>query len=282
MKQRYLGIDHGSKRIGVAGTDALGIAAHGVEMVDGRDVPAALARIGAIAKEREVVRIVAELPINMDGSEGVQSAKARAFGEQLAEATGLPVEFWDERLTSREAEGILRDQGRRSSDCKERGTVDIIAAQLLLSSYLAPPPPTSPTDANSAGALRRPTAHRPRWKRSWCDQERLDPVGKFGCVVIGAVWAFRQFARQRHRLFDRTAKLRVWVRPMHEARRGDDGRHQKRRLPAVMGNHSDTRCEPLEEFVNAPFRGGIPKPAGERQVAKRGESEIGCAILGIA
>ena len=141
MKEKYLGIDHGTKRIGVAGTDALGIAAHALETVDGTDEAAGIARIGEIAAEREVVRLVVGLPLNMDGSEGEQVAKARAFGAKLAAATGLPVEFFDERLTSIEAEETLRAQGLSLRDKTNREKIDAIAAQLMLADYLAAHPP---------------------------------------------------------------------------------------------------------------------------------------------
>ena len=88
-----------------------------------------------LAKEREVSEIVVGLPKNMDGSEGVRASVCRVFAEHLKEATGLPVNMWDERRTTVEAHNILSDCNYHGK--KRKDTVDAVAASLILEGYLA-------------------------------------------------------------------------------------------------------------------------------------------------
>ncbi len=131
---RALGIDHGAKRIGVAASDALGIAATAVEVIEGRTPQEAAKRIAAIAREKGAVVLVVGLPVNMDGSEHESAPRVRAFAELCAKAAGLPVEFVDERLTTRQAERALWDAGLTQKNRKSR--VDKVAAALLLQAWL--------------------------------------------------------------------------------------------------------------------------------------------------
>lgn len=82
----------------------------------------------------EVDRVVIGLPLNMDGTEGRQATRARAFGKRLHEHTGIAVDFWDERLTTFEAEDQLRSRGVRAS--RRRALIDQVAAEVILRSYL--------------------------------------------------------------------------------------------------------------------------------------------------
>ena len=93
-----------------------------------------LQALGALIAERGVTRIVVGLPLHLSGRSGAEAAAARAFAAALAEATQLPVDLFDERWTSREAERALRDAPERRK--RSRGTVDSVAATLLLRSYL--------------------------------------------------------------------------------------------------------------------------------------------------
>jgi putative Holliday junction resolvase len=131
---RTLGIDHGDRRIGLALSDALGIAAHGLPTVVYSSVAEALAEIQRIVRERDVSELVVGLPRNMDGSLGPQAKKAQEFGEALGRALGLPVHFVDERLTSEQAERTLTEAGL--SRRKRRDRVDRMAAQLILQQHL--------------------------------------------------------------------------------------------------------------------------------------------------
>src|SRR5262245_38246230 len=132
---RIAALDVGDARIGVAVCDELGITTRGIGIVRRvggiRDLDAIAKLIAPFAPERLVVG----LPINMDGSEGPQAAKVRRFAARVAEHLGIAVELWDERLTTVEAEELLRTTGvvRR----RRRDVVDQVAAAGILRSYLA-------------------------------------------------------------------------------------------------------------------------------------------------
>ena len=134
MIGRALGVDYGQKRIGVAVSDALGIAASPVELIEETDPGKAAKRVAAIAKDRDAKTLVFGMPVNMDGSEHANAGKVRAFAEQCGRAAKLPVEFVDERLTTRQAERHLWDAGLAQKGRKAR--VDMVAATLLLQSWL--------------------------------------------------------------------------------------------------------------------------------------------------
>src|SRR5688500_992536 len=131
---RILGLDIGKRRIGVAVSDPLGLLARPVETVRAVSLNVDVAHIAALARELEAELIVVGDPLHMSGEAGTMSGRAHKFGEVLREATGLPVEYCDERLTSVEAERILRDQG--VSPRKAREQIDAMAAAVILQSYL--------------------------------------------------------------------------------------------------------------------------------------------------
>ncbi len=128
---------HGSRCADGNRCDELGLTVRGVGVVrrvgGQRDMDAVAALLAPLAPERVVVG----LPLNMDGSEGPQAAKIRAFGQRLASRLALPIEFWDERLTTVEAEHALRDAGM--SRGRRRQRIDQEAAAIILESYLARP-----------------------------------------------------------------------------------------------------------------------------------------------
>jgi len=130
-----LGIDFGSRRIGLAISDAEERVAFPAGTLESRGRKSDLAAIGELARERGVRRIVVGLPLHMDGRAGVGAEAARAFATALHEALGLPVELLDERWTSREAERVLREAGPRGRR-KKRGATDTLAATLLLRTFL--------------------------------------------------------------------------------------------------------------------------------------------------
>jgi putative holliday junction resolvase len=133
-KPRILALDLGKRRIGLAVSDPLGITAQGLpnlERVNKRSDLAALARI---AQERGAALILMGNPINMRGTEGRQSAWVHEFAVALEHATGLPIQFWDERLTTVEASRVLRSSG--ISIEKRAAAVDRLSAVILLQSYL--------------------------------------------------------------------------------------------------------------------------------------------------
>jgi putative Holliday junction resolvase len=134
---RTLALDPGERRIGVAITDPTGTVSQPLETIQTRGLasPAALERVVEIVESHEVKQIVIGLPIHMDGREGAMAEAARSFGTAVAAATGVPVDYLDERWSSREAERLLRESGARGK--RKEGRVDRIAATLLLETYLA-------------------------------------------------------------------------------------------------------------------------------------------------
>jgi len=127
-----LGIDYGSRRIGLAVSDPDRIFAFPAGFLERHGKERDLAALCRLAEEREVVQIVVGLPIHMNGREGPEARATRAFAEDLRRETGRSVDLLDERWTSREAERALRDSGRR----RERGDVDAAAATLILRTWL--------------------------------------------------------------------------------------------------------------------------------------------------
>ncbi len=131
---RILALDHGDRRIGVAISDPLGIAAHGLPTIETDHSGGEIDRVCELVDEKDVERVVVGLPINMDGSEGDRARKARSFAKQLRRRLDVPVELSDERLTSAQAH---RELSREGASMNERGQrVDRMAAQLILRRYM--------------------------------------------------------------------------------------------------------------------------------------------------
>jgi putative Holliday junction resolvase len=133
---RTLGVDFGSRRIGLAISDTQGTFAGPLKMLPvGPSMDGIHAQIAKLAAEEGIVRIVVGLPLNMhDGSEGPQAKLTRVFGDELAKRAGVPVEYFDERLTSFAAESLLRD--RDLTRGKKKARVDMLAAQMILEGWL--------------------------------------------------------------------------------------------------------------------------------------------------
>ena len=134
---RILGLDFGSKTVGVAVSDGLLLTAQGVETIERKDenkLRKTCARIEELIAEYEITEIVLGLPKNMNNTEGERVEKTKAFGEMLERRTGLPVHSWDERLTTVAAEQILIESGVRRENRK--AVIDKVAAGLILQGYL--------------------------------------------------------------------------------------------------------------------------------------------------
>ena len=131
---RTMGLDVGTKTVGIAVSDGLGITAQGITTIRRTGMKADLAELKRLCEEHEVTRLVVGLPLNMDGSEGPRAEASRKFGEAAAAQTGLEVIYWDERLTTVAAQRVLleADVSRK----KRREVVDQIAAQLILQGWL--------------------------------------------------------------------------------------------------------------------------------------------------
>lgn len=134
---RIMGLDFGSKTVGVAISDPLLITAQAKEIIrreQENKLRRTLARIEELCAEYEVSTIVLGLPLHMNGDEGVRAQLSREFKESLERRTGLPVVMYDERLTTVEADEIMMEVGIRRENRKEY--VDMIAAQIILQDYL--------------------------------------------------------------------------------------------------------------------------------------------------
>ncbi|MCI9238230.1 Holliday junction resolvase RuvX [Lachnospiraceae bacterium 50-23] len=134
---RIMGLDYGSKTVGVAISDALGITAQGIETITRKEenkLRKTCARIEALIQEYEVDRIVLGLPRHMNYDIGTRAEASIAFGEMLKRRTGLEVIMWDERLTTVEANRTLIENKVRREDRKKY--IDKIAAVFILQGYL--------------------------------------------------------------------------------------------------------------------------------------------------
>ena len=134
---RIMGLDFGSKTVGVAISDGLLLTAQGVEIIRRKDenkLRQTLARIEELIVEYEVEEIVLGLPKHMNGTEGVRVELTNEFKDKLERRTGLPVVMWDERLTTVAADKAMIEAGIRREHRKEY--VDQIAATLILQGYL--------------------------------------------------------------------------------------------------------------------------------------------------
>jgi putative Holliday junction resolvase len=131
---RILALDLGKRRIGLALSDPLGITAQGLPNLVRTNKRSDLAALEQLIQEREVGMILMGNPINMGGSEGRQSGWVREFGDAIVRRIGLPVKFWDERLTTVEASRVLRQSGIGIE--KRAAAVDRLSAVILLQSYL--------------------------------------------------------------------------------------------------------------------------------------------------
>ena len=133
-QRRVLALDLGKKRIGLAVSDELGITAQGLKTLERTNIREDLARVAQLAAEKNVSLIVIGNPLHMSGREGRQAEYARDFGQRLEERSGIPVKFWDERLTTVAAQRVLRESG--ISIEKRARAVDQLSAVILLENYL--------------------------------------------------------------------------------------------------------------------------------------------------
>jgi len=133
-KGKIAGIDFGTVRIGIATCDAERLIAFPYSNVRRRDEKKDIEYFQQFAKEERIVHFVLGLPLHCNGDLSDKAREAIAFGTQLAEATGLTIDFLDERFTSAEAENYLRTANLNAKKRKER--LDMVAAQIILSTYL--------------------------------------------------------------------------------------------------------------------------------------------------
>jgi putative Holliday junction resolvase len=131
---RILGLDHGTKRVGVAVSDEMHLIALPLEYIAPEPFAAFLKRLKEILREKEIELILIGMPRNMDGSYGPAALKVQEFAAALKDAVTVPLKLWDERLTTTQAQKFLIQGGMRRDKRKEK--VDQTAAAILLQSYL--------------------------------------------------------------------------------------------------------------------------------------------------
>jgi putative Holliday junction resolvase len=142
LPSRVLGLDVGSKTIGIAVSDPLGITAQGLKTIRRQNKRTDFGQLEQIIREYRVSEIVVGYPLRMSGMEGTQSEKMQHFAEELRGRFKLPIHLWDERLSSAEANRVLRDS---EMSIKRRGeVVDRLAAVLILQNWM---------DARASGRL---------------------------------------------------------------------------------------------------------------------------------
>jgi putative holliday junction resolvase len=134
---RIMGLDVGSKTVGVAISDPLGFTAQGVEIIkiDEEAGEFGFERLGELVKQYKVDKFVVGLPKNMNNTEGPRVEASKAYGNQITELFNIPVDYQDERLTTVQAERMLVEQADVSRG-KRKKVIDKLAAQLILQNYL--------------------------------------------------------------------------------------------------------------------------------------------------
>ncbi len=128
---RSMGLDIGDRRIGVALSDPVGILASPLTIIECRDEQTGIEAIVSLIGQHQVGRIIAGLPLSMDGSVGLQAGKAKAFVRELCRHTEVPVEFRDERLSTVSARRLMQTAGKTRTSRH-----DAVAAALILQGYL--------------------------------------------------------------------------------------------------------------------------------------------------
>ena len=137
LKDRIMGLDYGSKTIGVAISDALGLTAQPFETIERNaenKLRRSLARIAEIVKEKDIKKIVVGLPINMNGKSNERVALTMEFVEKLKKRVDVPIVMQDERLTTVEADEILDESGVKKENRKQ--FIDMVAAGIILREYM--------------------------------------------------------------------------------------------------------------------------------------------------
>lgn len=131
---RVLAIDYGVRRMGLAVSDPLGVTAQGLVTLEHSTSEGDLKKLSRLVMEHEVSRVIVGNPMHMNGSETAMSKKAVQFASRLRDRLTCPVELWDERLSTAQAEVVLREMNVKRST--RRKSIDRMAATLLLQSYL--------------------------------------------------------------------------------------------------------------------------------------------------
>ncbi len=135
MLNKIVGIDYGKARIGIAVSDFLGVVANPVGTISEKHFPTQVKKVAEEIKKISPSKIVLGLPKNMDGSEGASAELVREFAQKLFDATNIPYEFLDERLSTVSAHRALSEMNVNGSK-KRKGVVDTLSAVIILQNYL--------------------------------------------------------------------------------------------------------------------------------------------------
>lgn len=131
---KYLGVDYGDKRTGLAECDISGLIAGGIGTISEGGMRKTAIRVAEEAEKRSCKKIIIGLPKNMDGSEGSRADVIKAFGTLLSELTDIPIDYYDERMTTMVAYRFLGETGTYGK--KRKDTVDTLSAQIILQNYI--------------------------------------------------------------------------------------------------------------------------------------------------
>ena len=131
---KYLGVDYGDKRTGLAECDISGLIAGGIGTISEGGMRKTAVKVAEEAEKRSCKKIIIGLPKNMDGSEGPRADVIKAFGALLAEITEIPIDYYDERMTTMVAYRFLGETGTYGK--KRKDTVDTLSAQIILQNYI--------------------------------------------------------------------------------------------------------------------------------------------------
>ncbi len=135
MEGKLLGVDFGLKRVGLAVCDSLHILATPLPVYYTKSMRNSIDYVARVASEQEACGVVVGLPLNLDGTESVQSGRARTFAKNLGKVSGLPIELFDERLTTVEADELLLEAGITRA-AERAKLVDSMAAKVILQGYI--------------------------------------------------------------------------------------------------------------------------------------------------
>lgn len=139
-----IGLDVGDARIGVAYSDELGITAHPLCTLTRKNRQVDLVAISDLVSIHKAERVIIGLPISLDGTIGTQAQSVQKFAERLGKVLEVPIEFWDERFTTVEAEEVLRELNKNAK--KQKDIIDQVAATIILGEYLERQRKDEPTD----------------------------------------------------------------------------------------------------------------------------------------
>ena len=131
---KYLGVDYGDKRTGLAECDASGLIASGIATVSEGGMRKTAERVAKEARERSCVKIIIGMPKNMDGTDGPRTEVVRAFADILREITDISIDFYDERMTTMVAYRFLGESGAYGK--RRRDAVDTLSAEIILQNYI--------------------------------------------------------------------------------------------------------------------------------------------------